>query len=156
MRRGSARGCFLVSQAQGRTTLPTVTHFRKEMEEETEARTWIVSLRWTRNAECSSAFVTDMYESLRSVYLPTSAMLTVSNRRSWLQSKKGDNHVCAISAAAHTLQSKLSIVLPAGRPSACVPPIASLLSPLQLLQALYRSLLSLFILFQPKIQADAK
>ena len=44
----------------------------------------MISLLWILKAECSSALVTDMYESLRSVYFPTSAMVTVSKSRSWL------------------------------------------------------------------------
>lgn len=44
----------------------------------------MVSFRWTRKAECSKAFVTDIYESLRSVYFPTRAILT-SLCLSWLQ-----------------------------------------------------------------------
>ncbi len=39
-------------------------------------RTWRISLRWHLKAECSKAFITDIYESFKSVYLPTSAMET--------------------------------------------------------------------------------
>ena len=48
-----------------------------------------VSFWCTLNAECSSAFMMDMYESLRSVYLPTSAIITKSNSLSWLMVMKG-------------------------------------------------------------------
>ena len=49
----------------------------------------MVSFRCTLNVECSSAFMMDMYESLRSVYLPTSAIITKSNSLSWLMVMKG-------------------------------------------------------------------
>ncbi len=45
-------------------------------------------MRWHLNAECSKAFMTDIYESFKSVYFPTNAIETESKRRSWLQEKR--------------------------------------------------------------------
>jgi hypothetical protein len=52
---------------------------------QSRGHTWRMSLRWHLNAECSKAFMTDIYESFKSVYFPTNAMETESKRRSWLQ-----------------------------------------------------------------------
>ena len=47
--------------------------------------TWRMSFLLQRNAECSRDFTTDMYESVISVYLPTSTIETSSSTRSCLR-----------------------------------------------------------------------
>lgn len=53
-----------------------------------------ISLREAAMAACCSALMTDRYESVRPVYLPTSAMVTVSVRLSTLAAR-----CCALAGA---------------------------------------------------------
>ena len=77
--------CF---ELQIRRFNPLKQHFPHDVREGHDGKlclqTWSTSFLYTRNAECSRALITDVYESLKSVYFPTRTIFTWSKKRSWL------------------------------------------------------------------------